>query len=941
MSLVIITLWFLSSFAIEDWTDLPNITPLEKIERAYEWSNRYNLLIEEYKADHPNEPFIRAGILKTTASFFPEMQMIVITTDTEYDVKYSDSETAPKLNLKTEKDGVESITTFTYHLNTVDDPLPNFKIGEYYFFPLPDYVKSYSFISGEDYNTTKSFVAFISYPTSSTQVSNQFFGHTIKSVQLIGPTVDSNEWNFTGNVIADYDLDFCGDYIRAGYQTDYESALNAWSSIQEITGWGVGQGLSLLMTFSFDGFFCFGQIDYAFLSSITKISTDWEHCPYYAEDSEWGQDPCCNFSLSSECNTFKERASIYIAQNSICNWDWINYWEKNLTIYEIITLNQRSVGMQYYTQYFHDFHFDTLPTIYWRELAERDKLWLECENILYDLEKYYDEFGECPFDFTGIEGFEPLEGNSCYSPTKYEFDLFLTICTFNYNETTGMMKQFKMSQLGNMDSFLENKTETIVVDQTDPNICYSLDGTKYIAEVDNLDCSGWVCDGIDDKRVFYQYTDAIAYCPELISSCAIPPSGCALGQELDTTLFPYVKTGLPFSKHVNVYNLTQEDCESVHGVWLDDLNITTDNAFDCLSQVVGCTYLTTPLFGNCPEKALFYNFYHWKERTLPTAEIYGLSKYDQDTEVSYLVATETSKTNIEANFMETAIELVKENVWIAFEYYNREVGNMISQCMVSGKYGNDLTIEGRQLLTAKTKNRVKNSTYGDVTLQASREDGTELTIYEYDRCYGCGSDVIAGITEGSLHLAEVNEIPLLTIWDDSYWQAFDNLAVRSPVFFNDTIEGVDHDFPIAYIMGDGVQFQTIEGDISVDLYLGIGELETVGFDERDVFQYVDFVRVKNNTFINYKGKQSNFSYELMYLDCLLSSSDENKLAFQFDSTFHFCKIPKDVMQSIDEFDMLFPVLPFIRYRRKKGRRMLKLFEENDLSSLGGPLLQYE
>ena len=116
----------------------------------------------------------------------------------------------------------------------------------------------------------------------------------------------------------------------------------------------------------------------------------------------------------------------------------------------------------------------------------------------------------------------------------------------------------------------------------------------------------------------------------------------------------------------------------------------------------------------------------------------------------------------------------------------------------------------------------------------------------------------------------------------------------------------------------------------------------------------------------------------------MTHSDENMLVFDFENSYTLCKVPNDVLQTFTPYDTLFPIyrLPkhqikkeyppesntsliiaitvptvvgvllialvviivaiFIyKYRKMKGRQMLKEFDEMELPSLGGPLIQYD
>ncbi|KAL7721214.1 Uncharacterized protein QTN25_001646 [Entamoeba marina] len=980
MLAIFFVLLLFSTYVLGDvYEEEDDLTPFEKVKNAQLWAYNISLSNEEWINENPDRPFIIGGIFESTYSLYNNLQMLVITSNLPYDTYYINEDHAPKLKITIENGTETQELYYKYHRNSADEPLSDYSWEEY-FYPLPDYLKSYSFINGNNETRTNYFVMFISYPLGDRSLSKPLFGTTIKTIQLIGPYVDSNEWEITGNVFADLSFDECSTFVGDSCQIDYTEAFNQWDNILDVTGWTFGKDLSLLITFSFDGFFCTPFTDFLFFNYTSSISSKWEYCDYFIEDELWETDPCCNKALSSSCNTFRERKTVHIDENTACSWDFTEMEEKNITNEEKYVIASRAHGMQDLTQIIHDFHFTTLPTIFWHDMQERSQKKLQCEYILNDPDSYYEQFGKCPFEFNGIEGFEIQEGHNCRILTADESKPFLDICSV-YLGDDGELQTFSDAEIQAFMSLIQTKTASISVEDSTQNICYSYDGVAFIAEDGNENCVGYVCDSQNDKRVFMNLEDALSYCPELATNCSIQSSGCAVDSDTDVDSYN-TSTLESFHAYISVYDLEENQCDQVYGQYLDGINTETTDSYECLSQVTGCLDYDSVLFSSCDEAMIYGSFFHWNKRNLPLAEKYGLAKRNDSDEVSYNAPVNGYETVVSTYLDAQLIEEVKNNAQVFFAFLNDEVGPFVRECLLVGKYEYNLFENDTQTLTIQTKNRIRSSTYETVTMSAGNEEGTDFTYYLFDSGYLTGSHVFMGIVEKQFTVNHVNSVMVSGAWDTRYCEAYDNLDVRLPLFFYDDIAGVDYDFIVAYIVGDGIQFEDIDNSDNVDLYVGISEYSTLNFDESDVFEYPDFVKMNKNT--SKTGDYVNYTaFEFMYLDCLITSSDDNALAFDLDNSYVMCRIPADIVNTLTDEYIIYPIyrLPksdihktypdeakttqialisstsgaalvliicsivlavylFYKYRKIRGRNILRLYDDDDLSSLGGPLVQY-
>ncbi|KAL7711922.1 Uncharacterized protein QTN25_010423 [Entamoeba marina] len=922
LPLLILPLLLLTIGFCRVYEEPDGLTPIEKMESSQKWAYSQTLLNQQWISEHPNQPFIHGGIYESSYSLFNKLQMLIITSNLPYDTFYVNEDLAPKLKLTAQKDGEIIDFYYKFHRNSITEPMSDYSWKEY-FYSLPNYVKSYSFINGSNSTRTNHFVMFMSYPTSIRTMSNPLFGYTIKTIQLVGPYVDSNEWEITNNVFSDLDLDSCTDFIYNGCTIDVEETLNEWDNILDSTGWSFGIDLSLLVTFSFTGYFCTPYTDYILLETTTSITSKWEYCDYFIEDEKWAQEPCCNTSLSESCNTFKERKSAFIGKDSACWWDF-------------------------------------------NELKEKKVIKkLQCEYILNDPDTYYDTFKKCPFNFTGIDGLETQEGHMCRILTIEESQVFLDVCSVFLNDN-GEVDDFPTNDIQFITSLFYNKTSTIVTENTSENICYSYNGVGFIAEENNIDCKGYVCERTDDKRIYMNLSDALNYCPELATNCSIQPSGCAVGTGIDTESFDDITQVESFHEFISVYDANEELCEENYGCYLKGINTTTNDEYECLSQVAGCIDYENVLFQKCNEATIFSSFFHWGKRNLPLAE------KNNGEEVTYNALIDNYEEFAKPYLSSSLMEEVKSNAEIFFYFFNNQTGPFVKECVLVGKYEYNLYSTETEPLTVMTNNRVRTEEYETIYLESSSDSGNEFTYYLLDTGYISGSKVFMGVVEKQFLITSANIVLVTKIWDDSYCVAYDNLDVR-----------VDYNFVIGYVAGDGIQFVNFNNSDNIDLYVGLSEYPTLNFDQLDVFQYPDFILVDINQVRQANGSVDYTKLEVMYLDCLLSHSDENALAFDLEDSYIMCRIPSDVVNTLTEDYAIFPIyrLPkseisktyddsikgitiaiisyssvgglFIiigiivllifllyKYKKMKGRTMLKLYDEDQLSSLGGPLILY-
>ncbi|BFU18856.1 hypothetical protein EHI8A_044410 [Entamoeba histolytica HM-1:IMSS-B] len=993
-NIVLSFIFIICCIGLEDWVEPTGLSGKEKIRKATEWAVKKVNLIKEEQEKHPEQVYIRGGIFSTSLSLYPKLKMLVITSNKAYPIKYSDKSQAPKLKLNyIDKDGQEKTKEFTYHVNTEKSGERLKDVGwENYFFPLPDYVASYSFLIEPTQETTNSFVAFLSYPISGYAMKMPLFGSTFKSVQIESTSSigNSNVYIFTNNHYVDFDISQCQSFIDSGLEQTYETSMERWESILESTNWGFGQEMSLLETFTFNGFFCFPFVDYSFLSDTTKVSGNWRYCPKYKEEEGFDADPCCNPKAAGKCNTFQERPSIYIGKESVCEWNYTTFTDIKLTNREKIQLQVRSYGMQEVTQIVHNFHFETLPSIFWSLLNSGNNKRLLCRSLIYNPEPYYSKHNTCPINIQTYDGFKPLTGDHCYTPTLNQMDLFTDVCENYYDESTQTMAEIPDSYIKTIVSYMDVKKSTVLhYDSAHPTYCYSYDGKVFESESDNNDCSGYVCDVYGKGKVFKTLEAAKKECPQLASKCCINNQGCALykGSSVDAK---YKIVGDSYNRFIDVWNMTPEQCTANVGGYLGNVDATKDaSALECLEQVVGCTDYVYAKFDSCDEASLLSNFFSYHERDLPTSKTYRLRRVtaeeDKDSAgvtVEYRGVRDEYDTIYSNSYLKSVLPTIKKETQVFFKYFNREISSFVTNCLFAGSESYQLAITGVYPLTIKTLNRDKSTDYQTLTLNpmGSKED---LTIYEFDRCYACGSTVIIGVSDGSLDIKAVQS-PLANWWDNTKDRAKDNLGFEMPIFYNDSIGGRDTNFIIGYIVGDGLMFQSLKHNSKEDVYIGISEFSSVDFTNTSYFKINDFLRVRNLTQVHFDGKTDNYFMEPLYLNCLLTHSDENNLVFDFTNTYTFCKFSAEQLASLGPDDAIFPIyrLPkdqikkeypteketskiiaivvpsvlgvliiiiaiiaivvgIIKYRTYKGRQMLKEYDENELSSLGGPLIQYD
>ncbi|ELP95283.1 hypothetical protein EIN_431190, partial [Entamoeba invadens IP1] len=495
-------------------------------------------------------------------------------------------------------------------------------------------------------------------------------------------------------------------------------------------------------------------------------------------------------------------------------------------------------------------------------------------------------------------------------------------------------------------------------------------------------CERFVCNVIGQRKVYKTEAEAKAACPQLVSKCAIQQQGCGLGDNVDLSSENGLKSvGDSYRRHVEVYDKNASWCALKKGINLNTINVFKDDEYECLSQVVGCADYLSPEFGDCDEASLLSNVFMFNERVLPTSQVYRLKRATASTNAifneytlkpGYKQYTDSYATRI-------VLDSFKDKVSVFFKYFNREISAFVSDCIMEGAADHTSLISGTFPLTIKTLSRDKSIDYEFITLAQNTHVADDLVVFEFDRCYACGSSVVVGITEKAIKLNGAQS-PLGNWWDDKTNVVKDNLGFEIPVFFNDSIGGLDENFVIGYMVGDGLEILSLENPDNVDVYIGISEFSTVDFTQTDKFSMNDLLIIRNTT-VN--GKLSYWA-EPLYLTCVLTSTDENKLVFDFKNTYSLCKIPPEVLKTITPTDTLFPIyrLPknqivknypeegkaskivtivvpsvvglivicvlfigtivfIVRYRKMKGREMLKEYSEFELSSLGGPLIQYD
>ncbi|ELP95282.1 hypothetical protein EIN_431080, partial [Entamoeba invadens IP1] len=447
-------------FSLESYVEEPGLTSHEKVKKAFLWAIDQNTNIEAEKEENPDAPYIQGGSFQSSFSFYPNLEMVVVSSTKEYDIYYDDNANAPQLFLTLQDDftGETSIKEYTYH---VMDTAVGSRLMDYgwqtSFFPLPDFFNSTSFLHKPSQTKTSAFVAFMSYPIDNKILSKPTFGKTLKALQIKGGNMkESNLFNLTGNVFVDFKVKQCASFFQKGFPQDYETPMKDWETIINSTGWSVGKDISLLMSFTFQGYFCLPMLDYVFLSENKKVSNDWRYCDKFQEDPLMISDPCCNREVDGVCNTFRDRNSVYVGKDSVCLFNYFTYTDLNLTNREKIKLEVRSYGMKDVTQYYHDFHFQIIPTILWDLTETTNRKEMTCRNILNNQDVYYDEYKECPIDIHFDN--EIVSKGNCFVPSEQLMPLLVIMCEQGIDDS-GRIRRFNTAELDQIKLILEDPVE--------------------------------------------------------------------------------------------------------------------------------------------------------------------------------------------------------------------------------------------------------------------------------------------------------------------------------------------------------------------------------------------------------------------------------------------------------------------------------------------------
>ena len=325
--------------------------------------------------------------------------------------------------------------------------------------------------------------------------------------------------------------------------------------------------------------------------------------------------------------------------------------------------------------------------------------------------------------------------------------------------------------------------------------------------------------------------------------------------------------------------------------------------FECLSQFSGCIVSKSIEYGHCGEASLYTNSFMWETRTLPTAERYRLHKYNGTAKVSYFDNIDYV-TEYKDDQTITEMNSVKQYFKPALDHFNNKIAAFISDCLLAGNTEVDTYVTDEQPLTVKTVDQDPSLKYMDFNLSALDTDDHDVTIVEFDQCYVCGSIVLLGIEKNFIHLQQVYQIPIRSIWDNETCVMRSNLGFEVPVFYNDS-EGIHREQTIAYIIGDGVRLTKVDNPMHSDLLIAVSEFKSLDFLKGDDYPYGDFVLYHNKS--TETNPNAGFDVKIFFLDCLLTHDDENSLTFNFKNNYVMCRVPYDILKNLDDRDTLFPV----------------------------------
>ncbi|ELP92653.1 hypothetical protein EIN_369750 [Entamoeba invadens IP1] len=817
--MVVLTIFFaliiVSKSAISPWVEDTSLSTHLRVKRAVEFAFKEQTNLDLMINEDTTRPFVRGNTFTTSLSLFPNLEIIQV-----HNTEFTTWQTTKIIDWTTA------------------------------FFPLTNYTKTLSFLEEPDVDTTKAFVAFMSYPVSNTIISKPTFGRTLTSIQIKGgENKDSNVYSIVGNVFIDYDLDICKRMFNTGFTQEYTETMKDWEEVLSTTMWSEGIDVSTFMTFSIEGYFCFPMVDYIFFDETSKVSTKWKYCNKYLEDTDnFNSDPCCNRSAPGKCNTFRDRKSTYMGKEPVCMFDFLNNVDMNLTDKQKIELNVRSFAMTEVTQYFHDYHFWSLPTVLWNFINSN-------QHKRYNLEEL-----------------EMSVAVALGEPKSVEFEF----------------------------------------DPAHPNYCYAYDGRHFNSKDDNPNCEGYVCDVKTDRWVFKSKEEALSKCPQLATKCAIQNQGCGIGDNVKRPA-NVSDIGDSFKRFVSVLDITPEECTAIKGIDLTQMNSNTDDDYECLSQVVGCAEILSPEFVHCDEASMLTNVFMFNERTLPRAETFRLKRATADTPVKSSVKTLTPnyEDSIKVFYVKYIAAELTQRAPVFFEFFNREISTFITDCVFVGK---DKYVDYSGVdfpLTVMTLNRDKSTKYEEFELEAAGSLD-DLKMIQYDRFYACGSTAIFGTIDGRAKVMG-SQYPLLNYFNEKIDEAKDNLGFRMPVKYNDSIGGRDESFTIGYIVGDAVKFTEIVAENHSAIYMGISEYSTVDFTEASTYPINDFLRIRETE----ENGQTKLWIEPLYLECVHTSSDDNKFVFDFVNSYVLCKVPESVYLTFTKDDGILPIYRLPKNKIKK------------------------
>ena len=576
----------------------------------------------------------------------------------------------------------------------------------------------------------------------------------------------------------------------------------------------------------------------------------------------------------------------------------------------------------------------------------------------------------------------------CYVPTPVVIGVYVLVCDYFYKD--GIVGNFsKYALMAIRGKFrqesvtLKNMTEVEQSLEENEYLCVSYRGEYYIS--DNPECEGYVCDGVDKHRIDKNEEEAKRQCSELLTKCSIPEGGCVVDYvgNYPESLKPLTDS---YRTNLRIFDMDKDTCKLYSGTMLDQVNSSVQDKHQCLSQVYGCLSYNRPVFV-CGEKSIYYNMFEYNERVLKPAVAFRFKSSDELEDDTVLKYNYIDGNTIDAQTFALAkqfVDKMKELVMPFFKNFNDRVHRYMYDCFMTQVDGYVDNPIGKFTIGLSNELLDTNEMYR-ITKLTSSNSNEEVKFYEFQRCYYCGSPVIVGLNGGSMDLNNIYQVSIDTFYDETKYTVKENLGYEFPIFYNDEKHGIDKNNTIAYIVGDGFNFNQSKIEENTKVYLGIGVHKNVDFQHSDKYTFSDFALYTDN-----KGDVSesitDYTIEVLNLKCLKSDTDDNKLAFNFDNSYIICEIPNDIFNSIKSNQFLVPVyrLPkseihgkddssssddkiaaiaggvsggiifiliiaiiitsiilFLRYRKEQGRRQLKMYNEHDLNALGGLLNVYD